>query len=139
VFVSPTYVPDLVHACLDLLMDEASGVWHLANTGEVTWAGLARQAAELSGLDVQKVAGRPLESFGLAAARPRYSVLTSERSQLLPALDEALARYLEEDEIKPVQRAAGGGRVAGSEPTGSGEQPLEETDVAASRWMQRQG
>lgn len=33
VSVSPTYVPDLVHACLDLLIDGESGLWHLANEG----------------------------------------------------------------------------------------------------------
>ena len=31
--VSPTYVPDLVHACLDLLIDGESGLWHLTNSG----------------------------------------------------------------------------------------------------------
>ena len=29
--VSPTYVPDLVHASLDLLIDGEHGLWHLAN------------------------------------------------------------------------------------------------------------
>jgi len=112
VVVSPTYVPDLVHASLDLLIDEASGVWHLTNAGEVTWAELARQAAERVGLNPRQVEGRPLASFGWAAARPRYSALVSERGQVMPTLADALGRYLEEDEIKPMQRAAGGGRAA---------------------------
>jgi dTDP-4-dehydrorhamnose reductase len=112
VVVSPTYVPDLVHASLDLLIDEASGVWHLTNMGEVTWAELARQAAERVGLDPRKIEGRPLASFGWAAARPRYSALVSERGQVMPTLADALGRYLVEDEIKPMQRAAGGGRAA---------------------------
>ena len=34
--VSPTFVPDLVHATLDLLTDGESGVWHLANQGMVS-------------------------------------------------------------------------------------------------------
>src|SRR3712207_8890966 len=47
--VSPTYVPDLVNACLDLLIDEESGVWHLANSGALTWAELAdRQSTRLN-------------------------------------------------------------------------------------------
>lgn len=29
--VAPTYIPDLVHACLDLLIDRERGIWHLAN------------------------------------------------------------------------------------------------------------
>ncbi len=109
-FVSPTYVPDLVHACLDLLLDETSGVLHLTNAGEVTWAELARQAATLAGLDPERVEGRPMASFGLAAERPRFSVLASERVWLMPTLSDALARYLQEDEIKPT-RAEGGGRA----------------------------
>src|SRR3546814_2603113 len=31
--VSPTFVPDLCHAALDLLLDGATGIWHLANAG----------------------------------------------------------------------------------------------------------
>jgi dTDP-4-dehydrorhamnose reductase len=47
--VSPTYVPDLVRSSLDLLIDGERGVWHLANAGETTWAGLARLGAEATG------------------------------------------------------------------------------------------
>ncbi|HEU0135509.1 MAG TPA: SDR family oxidoreductase, partial [Allosphingosinicella sp.] len=35
--VSPTYVPDLCHAALDLLVDGETGLWHLANDGELSW------------------------------------------------------------------------------------------------------
>jgi dTDP-4-dehydrorhamnose reductase len=108
--VSPTYVPDLVHTCLDLLIDEERGIWHLSNKGEVTWAELARWAATLTGQDPRKVEGRPMASFRLAAARPHFSVLASERAHLMPTLANALERYLEEDEILPV--GLGSGRVA---------------------------
>jgi len=108
--VSPTYVPDLVQTCLDLLIDEESGLWHLANQGEVTWAELARWAATLNGQDPRGVEGQPMAAFQLAAARPRFSVLASERAQLMPTLASALERYLQEDEIRPVVQ--GGGRVA---------------------------
>jgi dTDP-4-dehydrorhamnose reductase len=91
--VSPTYVPDLVHASLDLLIDGERGVWHLANRGAVSWAQLACRAAELAGLDAGLVAPRPGAALGLTAARPRYSVLGSERGTLLPPLEDALARY----------------------------------------------
>jgi dTDP-4-dehydrorhamnose reductase len=43
--VSPTYVPDLVHACLDLLIDGEAGIWHLTNGAAMSWADLARRAA----------------------------------------------------------------------------------------------
>jgi dTDP-4-dehydrorhamnose reductase len=94
VTVSPTYVPDLVHACLDLLIDRESGIWHLTNDGEVTWADLARRAAELSSVDASR-----LQSFSSAresrpARRPRYSALGSRRAFPMPTLDDALARYV---------------------------------------------
>jgi dTDP-4-dehydrorhamnose reductase len=94
VMISPTYVPDLVQASLDLLIDRETGVWHLANAGALSWAELARQAAELAGLDAQGVVGRPVEELGLVARRPIYSVLGSARGWLLPTLDDALLRYL---------------------------------------------
>jgi dTDP-4-dehydrorhamnose reductase len=94
--VSPTYVPDLVQACLDLLIDRERGVWHLANTGAITWANFARLAAARAGLDPGLVEARPTAFLRLAAPRPVYSVLGSERAQLLPSLEDALGRYLNE-------------------------------------------
>ena len=61
--VSPTYVPDLVHATLDLMMDGAIGLWHLANRDAVTWADFARQAAHLAGLPATLVEGRSTASL----------------------------------------------------------------------------
>ncbi|HYF62096.1 MAG TPA: sugar nucleotide-binding protein [Herpetosiphonaceae bacterium] len=92
--VSPTYLPDLVQATLDLLLDGETGIWHLANQGGMTWATLARQVASMSGLDAAGIEGRPRARLDWPARRPGYSVLGSERGQLLPALDTALARYL---------------------------------------------
>jgi dTDP-4-dehydrorhamnose reductase len=93
--VSPTYVPDLVHACLDLAIDFEAGVWHLANVGSVSWAELALKAAEAAGIDASRLEAKPAEACGFTAARPRYTAMHSERGVLLPALDNALARYLE--------------------------------------------
>ena len=94
--VSPTYVPDLVNASLDLLIDGERGIWHLANSGALTWAELARRAAELAGLDASRVQGCPTSALGLAAPRPLYSVLGSERGAILPPLEESLVRYIGE-------------------------------------------
>jgi dTDP-4-dehydrorhamnose reductase len=98
-FVSPTYVPDLVHASLDLLIDGECGLWHLANSDEVTWAELARRVATMAGLDASQVDARPGKSLMLAAPRPTYSVLSSERGLLLPSLEDALSRYLRDNEV----------------------------------------
>jgi dTDP-4-dehydrorhamnose reductase len=92
--VSPTYVPDLVHATLDLLIDGERGIWHLANAGAVSWADLARAAARAAELDESLVRGRPHAELGLSARRPRNAALASERGWVMPPLDAALAAYL---------------------------------------------
>lgn len=92
--VSPTYVPDLVHACLDLLVDDENGIWHLANDGAITWADLAREVARQSGFDPDLVKGRPFTALGFLAPRPRFSVLGSARARLLSPLGDALQRFM---------------------------------------------
>jgi dTDP-4-dehydrorhamnose reductase len=93
--VSPTYVPDLVHASLDLLMDGEHGIWHLANRGEIAWSDLAIEAAVRAGLPADLVR---CSDTGITrpARQPRYSVLGSERCSLLPSLDNALDRWFSE-------------------------------------------
>jgi dTDP-4-dehydrorhamnose reductase len=92
--VTPTYVPDLVNATLDLLIDRERGIWHLTNGEAVTWAELARRAAAAAGLDQAGIEERSWDSFGQPARRPRHSGLASERGALLPPLDDALARFV---------------------------------------------
>ncbi len=99
--VSPTYVPDLVQAALDLLIDGESGLWHLSNAQPLSWADLARRACEHAGLDdrlVQPVRGIEL---GQRARRPAFCPLASERGRLLPSLDDALRRYQHDHEPIP--------------------------------------
>ncbi|GAB3234257.1 dTDP-4-dehydrorhamnose reductase [Hymenobacter seoulensis] len=96
VLISPTYVPDLVNVSLDLLIDQEKGVWHLANQGAYTWASLARQAADIAGLDTSFVVPRPMQAFGLAAPRPAYSVLASNQGNLMPSSEERLQQCVGE-------------------------------------------
>lgn len=99
VVISPTYIPDLVNASLDLLIDGERGLWHLANPDGLTWAELAERVADLAGLDTSLIEAHPSKTLALAAPRPVYSVLGSERGTLLPPLENALSRYLQECEI----------------------------------------
>ena len=48
-FVSPTYVPDLCEATLDLLVDGEKGLWHLTNPGRMSWYDFAVRLAEEAG------------------------------------------------------------------------------------------
>jgi dTDP-4-dehydrorhamnose reductase len=91
--VSPTYVPDLVDATLDLMIDGETGLRHLANGGEVSWAEFARRVARALGLDERLVRGVDAATFGWPAPRPAYAALATERGEVMPPLDNAIARY----------------------------------------------
>ncbi len=91
--VSPTYVPDLVWACLDLLADRETGILHLANRGSTSWAEWARWVAEQMGVDRNRIVGCSVNHLGSPARRPRYSVLESERVAVMPTFEQALSRY----------------------------------------------
>lgn len=98
--ISPTYVPDLVHATLDLLVDQEKGIWHLANEGELSWSDFACEIADRFGLNRKYIKATSTEEFQFAARRPLYSVLSSSRGILLPKLENALRRYTEEIQTK---------------------------------------
>lgn len=76
----------------------AGSVWHVADAGEATWLGFAREAVRLRGLDVE-ISGVSTEEWGAPAPRPRYSVLDLDatESRLGRPMMEwrvALAEYL---------------------------------------------
>ncbi|ADV65971.1 family 1 glycosylhydrolase [Deinococcus maricopensis] len=91
---SPTYLPDLVHTSLDLLIDGERGTWHLTNAGETSWADLTRMLADATGAPADAVQAVPTEQLGWVAPRPRYSAMSSGRGNLMPKLSHALERYL---------------------------------------------
>ncbi len=104
--VSPTYVPDLVHASLDLLIDGAAGIWHLTNAQSMTWMDLILKAAQKADINVSSLVPLGGDQLGYIAPRPCYSALSSERAILLPTLDNALDRYLDmlKDDADDVRR-----------------------------------
>jgi dTDP-4-dehydrorhamnose reductase len=94
VFVSPTYVPDLVNVSLDLLLDDEKGIWHLSNDGKISWAELAFTVAERCGFNTALVKPKPLTHFRYKAKRPLYNVLSSNRGSILPGLDSAINHFI---------------------------------------------
>jgi dTDP-4-dehydrorhamnose reductase len=109
--VSPTYLPDLVHAVLDLLIDGERGIWHLANTGAVSWLAFGRAIAERAGADPSLVVPCSWSDIWQPAARPSYSALGSERGALLRPIDDAIEAYAG---ATAVRLAAGATRCASS-------------------------
>jgi dTDP-4-dehydrorhamnose reductase len=93
-FISPTYVPDLVNTSLDLLIDDEAGVWHLTNKGSITWSDLAYETASKFKLNSMFINSMPAQGISLAAQRPRYSVLGSEKGTFLPFLRRRFATIL---------------------------------------------
>ncbi|QGM97233.1 family 1 glycosylhydrolase [Methylocystis parvus] len=87
--VTPTYVPDLVHIALDLLIDGETGVWHLANRGCCNWYDFALRLADEARLPKALV----LPKSGMR----RDTSLDSARGALMPSLDNAVSRFFEDE------------------------------------------
>lgn len=106
--VTPTYLPHLCSAVLDLIIDGATGIWHLSNGEALSWAGFARCIAERCGCDatlVQPVAGATL---GWRARRPAHVPLGSEKGRLLPPLCHAIDRFAQDiGEDQPASNSRG--------------------------------
>jgi dTDP-4-dehydrorhamnose reductase len=86
--VSPTYVPDLCHVALDLLIDGEQGVWHLANQGRLSWYDFACRVAAGAGFDPALIEREPVRE-------PVLTALDSLRGPLLRPFDAALGDYLD--------------------------------------------
>jgi dTDP-4-dehydrorhamnose reductase len=106
IVVSPTYVPDLVNATLDLLMDGESGLWHLANGGTATWFDFACEAAEACGERVDLIDRVSASDLGWPAARPSYSALASVRGEVMRPRDQALAAFAQQQEWRHYKATA---------------------------------
>jgi dTDP-4-dehydrorhamnose reductase len=96
--VSPTYVPDLVHATLDLLLDEEKGIWHLTNQGSLSWHELAQAVADRAKLDSRRI-------IAPEADEASDTSLTSKRGLLLRPLEGALDDFV--DFSEPLKKLAG--------------------------------
>ncbi len=93
--ISLTYVPDLVHETLNILLDDECGIVHAANQGQTTDANLARKAAQFARLDYSLVQGIPTAKLQQKIPAPQNAALRSEKGVLLPEFESALKHYLE--------------------------------------------
>ena len=95
---SPTYVPDLVNACLDLFIDNEKGIWHLSTGEDWSYYQMAIKVAEVAGLRTSLIKEVSIEDLNYKAVRPRYSVLGTSNGILLPGFTDGLNRYIQERE-----------------------------------------
>lgn len=94
--MSPTYLPHLVNAALDLLIGDEQGTWHLSNYTGLTWYEFATLVAGKAGFDGQYII--PAEVSYLAP-RPANSVLQSEKGRMMPLLEKALEEFFAETKV----------------------------------------
>ncbi len=85
-FVSPTYVPDLCHTTLDLLVDGEKGIWHLANRGRMSWYDLAVRVAQEAGFDTGMIEAED--------GAPADTSLASKHGAQMRAVEEAIRDYV---------------------------------------------
>lgn len=90
--VSPTYMPDLVGATLDLLLDGECGLWHVANPAEINWYDFAVEVVTRTKFDPSLVRRPKVET------QRRNIALSSARAVLLQPLDAALSAYFRDAE-----------------------------------------
>lgn len=103
---APTYLPDMVDAALDLLIDGETGVWHLHHATALTWADFARCIAVCCGLDPALIQAVRASTPGHDAPPPEPSAPGSERSGTLPSLERAIERFSQHWERPVRQRSA---------------------------------
>jgi dTDP-4-dehydrorhamnose reductase len=84
-FVSPTYLPDLCHATLDLLVDGERGLWHLANQGRMSWYEFAVRVAQEAGCNPALIDPED--------GAPADNSLSSRHGHQLRPVEEAIADY----------------------------------------------
>ena len=102
VVISPTYVPHLVNVALDLLIDHATGVWHVANESALTWADFACEIALELGLDRGPLVATTHQALGWTARRPLFSALASERGAFMQDLGQAIRDFARHEGGAPV-------------------------------------
>jgi len=104
--VTPTYVPHLVTASLDLLIDGETGIWHLTNDEALSWADFARRIAMSCGHDAAGVHAVPHQTLGWAAPRPANVALATGRGPQLPSLLSATEHFAQHFRADLLQNAA---------------------------------
>lgn len=88
-----TYTPDLARATKELVEKGGYGIYHITNSGAVSWYEAAVELFKLAGvkIEVKPVGG---EKLARAAKRPKYSILLNTKLPLLREYRAALKEYL---------------------------------------------
>jgi len=96
---SPTYTVDLATAISTLIQRRARGIFHVANSDSCTWFAFGQAILKLSGMMEVKVIPISTKELARPAARPLYSVLSTQKlrreiSLTLRPWSQALREYV---------------------------------------------
>ncbi len=75
---SPTYTPDLAEYSIELLKNEAKGIFNVVNSGKASWCELATEAINSCAINC-RVDPVPTSAYPTKATRPPYSVLDTSK------------------------------------------------------------
>jgi dTDP-4-dehydrorhamnose reductase len=106
---SPSYTRDLAFKIKELIQTGEYGLYHMTNSDQCSWYEFAGEIFALLGLEPD-LGPTTTESYGLKAARPKYSVLANNRLKRiglsdLPPWRQALRAYLVEKSYLEQSRA----------------------------------
>lgn len=99
IIMSPTYIPHMVNASLDLLIDNEKGIWHLSSEEEITYFRFIKLAFKIAGISDRNLHAVHSSKLNYIAERPPYSVLSNSQGFSLPPLFDALVNYLSEYQL----------------------------------------
>ncbi|QDT08773.1 dTDP-4-dehydrorhamnose reductase [Planctomycetes bacterium K23_9] len=96
---NPTSTATIVKATERLIAANQNGLFHVVNSGEMSWYDFAAEIFRQSNLDI-KLTPISSEQFGAKAPRPRYSALDTKHYEnatgdSIASIPTALAEYLE--------------------------------------------
>jgi dTDP-4-dehydrorhamnose reductase len=96
---TPSFVPDVAEGILQLLALDATGLFHLVNSGSTTWYGFASELFRAAGIDMT-LKPIPTSDYPTPARRPAYSVLdtakfTATTGSRPPSWQSGIAAYLQ--------------------------------------------
>lgn len=100
--VTPTYVPHLCDAVLDLVIDGATGIRHVTNGEALSWAEFGKRLADATARDARLIESVPGEQLGWRAPRPASVPLSSSHGSQLPPLSDAIACFARDFAASPV-------------------------------------
>jgi dTDP-4-dehydrorhamnose reductase len=107
--VSPTFVPHLCDTVLDLLIDGATGLWHVAGGTALSWYDFAERIVDRCGLPHGMIDRASPATSGSIRAAPRFAALGTSRGVAMPSLDSAIDQF--RDDLQASLRQHPGGEL----------------------------